>query len=603
MDQFENLRTWWLDNKNIWFNSTELDDIEIALKYENMFKIDCDEDFLLGNIAHGIGYIILHDQVSRHVSRAKKYPDQFIFDKLEKILGFVEKFYLLNIDNLAGYDFCFVLLPLRHTHKFDLEVYVINETWKKLLGLDFDIDFDLDNDQNELNKQIYRNYLKASYERISAKELTNFQDTEKQDKLGLVYLSLSKDYNNFHNQIEEFIEKFSDILDTTCTHYKNNYLLSNLNPNLNPDKNNKIIKEFIKLKSSLETKPNIILSISGGIDSMVLSWVLSLLKINYTMVHINYTNRMELCLKEKKMLELWANYLGVKLYFRDIDEIKRDNCMRFDLRDLYESYTRDARYQCYLDISQINNWDKNTWGILLGHNHNDSIENVLTNIANKTKYENLYGMEFISNVQYKTNQLCFIRPMLNITKKEIYNFAHEYNIPYLFDSTPAWSQRGQIRDKIIPVLNDWNKSCIDGFDQLVKITSDSIDCVSMLVDTFYDKIIWFDDLMDYDKINCSLLNLSTSSHNKFKVIKIKIDQLKPNKIFWTKFLNKIFQSNISSKSVDNFISRIELIKQKFDSLQLKQLSQINLGKSNLLDKKMYYWKVNTCEIIFGFDIV
>ena len=105
------IRNWWLNNQNVWFGSTESDDIEITSKFEDMFEMIYDENFLIENFHHGIGYIILHDQIARHVKRAKKYSDQFIQTQLEKIIGFVEKFYSLNIAKLSGYDFCFVLLP------------------------------------------------------------------------------------------------------------------------------------------------------------------------------------------------------------------------------------------------------------------------------------------------------------------------------------------------------------------------------------------------------------------------------------------------------------------------------------------------------------
>lgn len=592
------IRDWWLDNQNVWFGSTESDDIKITSKFEDMYGIIFDEEYLIENIEHGIGYIILHDQISRHVKRARNYSDQFVLDNLEKILGFVEKFYSTNINYLSGYDFCFVLLPLRHTNKFDSQLFVINETWKKISK--FNPSTTNLYDQEQIH--IYKNYLKASYERAST---------------GSTYLSLVQDQINFHSEIEYFIEWFSDILDKTCHHYKSSSNEISIN---NYNKNNFIVKEIIRKKNNFT--PNIILSISGGVDSMVLSWILSFLGINYVMTHINYANRGELCEKEKNMLSIWANYLGVKLYVRDINEINRPKCMEWDLRNLYESYTRDVRYQTYIDVAKQNNWAEGSWGIILGHNHDDCVENIFTNIVNKTKYENLYGMEFISTVNFKLNQLTFIRPMLTISKKEIYDFSHEFNIPYLFDSTPKWSQRGQIRDSIRPSLINWNKSSIDGFDELSRVTSDCMECVDMLINIWFNKLIWFEQLEPIDKVCLRKLSPSTSIfdknihnnyiHNnnidaKFKVIKIKIDELNPNKIFWSRLIDKIYSSNTNFKCIDEFISRIKLFKNKFGSLQPKQLTQIHMGYSNNFidnsrqNKIIYYWKTLDDFVIVGFD--
>lgn len=583
------IREWWIDNKNVWFGSTESDDIEITSKFENMFDLFFDENFLMENLEHGCGYIILHDQIARHVKRSRNYSEQFILDKLEKILGFVKKFYSHNIENLSGYDFCFVLIPLRHTNKFDSQLFVINETWKKIIKFNPDT---TNIYERELIK-IYKNYLKASYERATK---------------GIISENLSNDTLNIHDEIEEFIKNFSDIFDTSCHHYKLNICSKSIN---NYDSNNKIVKECIRLKNNFP--PNIILSISGGIDSMILSWILTCLGINFVMVHINYANRGEVCKREKNMLAIWAKYLKIKLYVRDIEEINRPICMEWDLRNLYESYTRDVRFQSYIDVAKINGWCDGYWGIMLGHNHDDCVENIFTNIVNKTKYENLYGMEFISSIRFKSNQLCFIRPILTITKEEIYNFAHNSNIPYLFDSTPKWSQRGQIRDLIRPALINWNKSSIDGFDELTKVTSNCIECVDMLVGILYNKLIWFDELENCEKISTQFIGLKIclhiNPHTKFKVIKIKINELMPNKIFWLRFLDKIYSSNTNSKCIDELILKIHLIKKKFNKLQIKQVSQIQLGylysHDNSINKQknIYYWKVNEDEIILGFDII
>lgn len=56
-----------LENKNVWFGSTESDDIEISNKFEKELKLNYDEKYLIENQEHGIGWIILHDQIARHI--------------------------------------------------------------------------------------------------------------------------------------------------------------------------------------------------------------------------------------------------------------------------------------------------------------------------------------------------------------------------------------------------------------------------------------------------------------------------------------------------------------------------------------------------------
>ena len=214
---------------------------------------------------------------------------------------------------------------LRHTNLFDSQLYVINETWKKILQFN-------PNTYNLYESElihIYRNYLKASYERVSNSNISICLSNDINVDINVdKHIDINVDKHiDINVEIEEFIKKFSDILDISCHNYKSNpklnYILNN-----NYNSNNKIIKECVRLKNNFP--PNIILSISGGVDSMILSWVLTCLGINYVMVHINYANRGEICEREKNMLAIWATYLKIKLYIRDIKEINRHKCMEWD---------------------------------------------------------------------------------------------------------------------------------------------------------------------------------------------------------------------------------------------------------------------------------
>ena len=77
-------------------------------------------------------------------------------------------------------------------------------------------------------------------------------------------------------------------------------------------------------------------------------------------------------------------------------------------------------------------------------------ENILTNIAYNNKYENLLGIEIYSEI----DNIIFYRPLINVTKNDIYNFANIHNLQYLRNATPEWSQRGKFRNMIMPVLKN-----------------------------------------------------------------------------------------------------------------------------------------------------
>lgn len=551
-DELIELKDWWVENKNLWFDSNEYDDLMITNKYDKFIKINYDNEILLSKKNFGIGYIILHDQITRHISRAKKYQISFVQTKLRQLVDFVIEFYQIYKNELEGHEFCFCLLPLRHTNQFKNQVFVINETWNKIKNSTLD-----------LHVQIYKNYLKASYKRA-----TN----------GLTYLN-------------EYIQcdiNFKEILDSKCLEY----LYQPLNK-INDSITNKLEKTCENLKNS-NTK--YILSLSGGVDSMVLSQILNQLNIDFVMIHINYANRGELCEKEKQLLSQHANIQKIELYMRDIYEIGRIDCMKYDLRNLYEDYTKDVRYKAYVDVAKIKGWDKPdiNWSVLLGHNHDDCIENILTNIANKNKYDNLKGMEYETNIKFNDSDIKFVRPLLSIKKEEIYKYAENRKIYYFADSTPKWSQRGKIRDIVRPALIDWNESSLNGFEELSEIMKYSLECVDLLVSRWINELkpinSYLDNQEQISKYELNIFKLNS------KILKINILELKINKIFWLRLFVGM-NILISSKTLNELLNRLKNFKNSFKNIQIKQMKQIELNKKN----KMYFWKLNQNEIIIGFN--
>ena len=137
------LKKWWFCYEHVWFNPKNLYDVEITNKYSYLFDIltvfssesnNKIYQHTKSNIECGIGYILLFDQVVRHIKRVE--PTKYNWLKLElnidSIVEFSKQFYLKFSSELGPNEFCFVLMSLRHTMNFDLIKYVIKETWNKI---------------------------------------------------------------------------------------------------------------------------------------------------------------------------------------------------------------------------------------------------------------------------------------------------------------------------------------------------------------------------------------------------------------------------------------------------------------------------------------
>jgi tRNA(Ile)-lysidine synthetase-like protein len=306
----------------------------------------------------------------------------------------------------------------------------------------------------------------------------------------------------------------------------------------------------------IKDKNEIIISLSGGVDSNTCLFYIrnKFPDKNIKAVHINYNNRNETG-EEVKFLICLCNKLNIELFVRTINEIKRKPSIDNDLRDIYESYTKKIRFNCYKKIGG------NDPIVSLGHTKDDCFENILTNISYKNKYDNLNGMELISKIE----DMEFIRRLYNTSKNDIYKFAKYHKIPYLNNSTPEWSQRGKIRNMVLPVLEKWDNRIIDG---LFEISS-----------TLKDLHI----------------NLKMNVKNEINYEK---DDINTSILFWKYLIFEKYNFYPSNKSLKSLIDRLTIFKNKFSKIDINKKEKIII-KYNL---QMNIWKTKSLRISYEFII-
>lgn len=196
---------------------------------------------------------------------------------------------------------------------------------------------------------------------------------------------------------------------------------------------------------AIEEKPPLILSLSGGVDSMVLLDAFCKLGIEFYCLHIDYGNRLE-TEKEAKYLESYCASRSVPLTCYTMTIQRGDDARS---RSEYERITREQRFEAYKRLC-----DKvNTNVVCLGHHDDDVIENILCNIFNTQSLSDLGKMHLKSTVDGE-HGLQMVRLLIGKMKHDIYKYAEENSIFYFKDSTPKWSKRGQIRDNILPQLEN-----------------------------------------------------------------------------------------------------------------------------------------------------
>ena len=195
-----------------------------------------------------------------------------------------------------------------------------------------------------------------------------------------------------------------------------------------------ILEQYSKLEqlncdfSTLEfNEERYCISLSGGVDSMVLMDVLHKRGKEIIAVHINYNNRDESKMEEDFLREYCESK---KITFISHSFNFKRGSMK---RSKYESLTKQIKFKLFKSI--LGEYNLNY--ILLAHHKDDIIENIFTNFCRGENFLNLSVIKY-SNVIMDVN---IVRPLINYYKSNIYNYAHFYNIPYFLDTTPDWSVR------------------------------------------------------------------------------------------------------------------------------------------------------------------
>ena len=197
-------------------------------------------------------------------------------------------------------------------------------------------------------------------------------------------------------------------------------------------------------------------SLSGGVDSMVLLYVLAKLT-DVSALHINYGNRPEAD-AEQLFLERWCSTLSIPLKVLRMPSHLRRGVTD---REQYEKEARELRFAFYREEGVP---------ILLAHHRGDVMENCVSNALKGAGPLRLAGMN-------ETDRLYDVeirRPLLSLDKAQILRVAYDHGVPFFRDSTPAWSTRGRLRNEVLPLLKDvYGDGCLESLTQLAE-DSDSL---------------------------------------------------------------------------------------------------------------------------------
>ena len=305
------------------------------------------------------------------------------------------------------------------------------------------------------------------------------------------------------------------------------------------------------LEKYFKKDEKVIVWCSAWPDSMFLVYKILETKFakNLVICYFNHNLREE-ALEEERFLEDLAKekWFQIEIWDAKIKELKEKFYKSISLEEL----ARQKRYEFFNAILNIYNSDK----ILLAHHLDDKIETFFFNLVRGSKISWLVNM--------KEKSWVILRPLLNISKKEILEFLEKNNLSYKIDKTNFENDfaRNKLRNLIIPKFSEINEKYKQNISNFMDYLDEIKDLLDLEVKNFLEKFDWKYFLIEYFN---SLPNLIQK-----EVIRYIFFISNWNSTIW-----------LTSKNIDEVIKFINWKNNKTK----KEIKQMKLSKDN---KKILY---------------
>jgi tRNA(Ile)-lysidine synthase len=218
----------------------------------------------------------------------------------------------------------------------------------------------------------------------------------------------------------------------------------------------------------------VLLAVSGGIDSMVMTHLFIKADYNIGIAHCNFSLRGAESDKDEEMVRDFAAANNIPFYSKRFDTKAYSEIKRLSV----QMAARELRYTWFEEVRMENNFDL----IAVAHNVNDNIETLLINLTRGT------GIAGLTGISISQNRI--IRPLMFATRQEIVDYAGKNNVYYREDKSNSETKyvRNKIRHKIIPVLKEINPSIENTLIETAERISEVSELVSEYIKTLTDKV-------------------------------------------------------------------------------------------------------------------
>jgi tRNA(Ile)-lysidine synthase len=213
---------------------------------------------------------------------------------------------------------------------------------------------------------------------------------------------------------------------------------------------------------------HLIIAVSGGIDSIVLTDLLHKSGFDFTIAHCNFKLRGEESERDElfaRSLEKKYNKQGLVKSF-DTEKFAEENKLSI------QEAARELRYNWFEEIKKelsVINHPSSSIYIVTAHHADDNIETVLLKLFRGT------GLKGLTGIKPFDKQRALIRPLLFAKRNEIIQYAKENDLQWVEDSSNSSDKyaRNFVRNELLPLakkhFNNIENNLLNNIERFIEI--------------------------------------------------------------------------------------------------------------------------------------